>query len=708
MYKLILTFFMAVLTINLIAQPYPEVSIRDIQYQDPATLINYFDDDLGSSLAGDTVTITGMVMVPPYKGADPDSGVLMYCGGGNAGFYIQDTSETDWSGLLLIQSSPISPEFAILDSGTVIKVTGYVEEYQTTTQKTTEFFVLGFDASNIVGTQPRPEPVELTLDSLKEIGTDINKAISEKWEGVYVIIRNVTTFDRNSSGGFKIFDSNNTQLNIGTKSNYFYGTPAPNDGTVLEYIKGYIETRSPSSNGITLNPGYRDDMKIQSFPPVITGVVRDPGIVGYGNAVTVTAQISDQDGTVASASLFYRKNMGANIELAMTNTGGTNYQAVIPAQGDSCTMDYFIKAVDNDNNIAITPSDTVRNRYYYFVLDRPLTIQDVQYNPYGGVYTAYHGYEVTIRGIVTADTTDLKGTETGTSLGPMLLMQNGTGPWSGIKFNGALVNDLYRGYDITVTGTIGEDFGMTQIYGIDDPGQLVINSMGNPLPTPQVLMTSDIATLSNGTTQAEQWEGVLLKYENLTVTDENADGGIGPHDPPNNYNYGDIFVADGSNTNTRIGLEFGSHSYHNFWFFGQDTIPNYVRQGDTFQSVTGVLWYGFSNYKLLPRKDDDFVGWVTDVAEVKPLPEQFELLQNYPNPFNPSTKIEFNLPTEANVSLKIYNLLGEEVQTLINNETKNAGRYTVTFEAGNLATGIYIYRLQAGDFTNNKKMILLK
>ena len=707
MNKLFFFFVILVLSIDIFAQTYPEVTIKDIQYQDPATLNTYFVDDLGSSLDGDTVTITGIVMVPPYKAADPDSGVLMYCGSGNAGFYIQDTSATDWAGLLVIQSSPISPEFQILDSGTVVKITGYVEEYVTSTQKTTELFVLGFDGSNVIGNQKRPEPVELTLDSLK-ISENVNKAISEKWEGVYVIIRNVTTFDRNSSGGFRIFDSNNRQLTIGTKSNYYYQHTAPADGTVLEYIKGYIETRSEASGGVTLNPGFSDDMKIQSFPPVITGVVRDPVLVGYGNSVTVSAQITDQDGTISSASLLYRKNLGANIELAMTNTGGNNYQAIIPAQSDSCIMDFYIKAVDNDNNVAITPSDTVRNRYFYFVLNRPLTIQDVQYNPYGGLYTAYHSYEVTIRGIVTADTTDLKGTETGTSLGPMLMMQNGTGPWSGIKINGALVNDLYKGYDITVRGTMGEDFGMTQIYGIDDPSDLVINSMGNPLPDPHVLTTSEIGILTNGTTQAEQWEGVLLKYLNITVIDENADGGIGPHDPPNNSNYGDIFVADGSGTNTRIGLQFGSHNYHNFWFLGQDIIPNYVRQGNTFESVTGVLWYGFSNYKLLPRKNDDFVGWVTGVENDEVLPLQYALLQNYPNPFNPSTRIEYSLPVEGSVTLKIFNILGQEVRTLINNELMSAGRHTVTFEASSLPTGIYIYRLQTGNYSSNKKMILLK
>jgi photosystem II stability/assembly factor-like uncharacterized protein len=99
------------------------------------------------------------------------------------------------------------------------------------------------------------------------------------------------------------------------------------------------------------------------------------------------------------------------------------------------------------------------------------------------------------------------------------------------------------------------------------------------------------------------------------------------------------------------------------------------------------------------------------------LPEQFSLGQNYPNPFNPSTKIEFTIPQSSFVNLKIYNVLGEEVATLVN-ETKAAGNYEVNFSAkgrsasggntANLPSGIYFYKLQAGNFSESKKMILLK
>ncbi|HPD67907.1 MAG TPA: T9SS type A sorting domain-containing protein [Ignavibacteriales bacterium] len=88
------------------------------------------------------------------------------------------------------------------------------------------------------------------------------------------------------------------------------------------------------------------------------------------------------------------------------------------------------------------------------------------------------------------------------------------------------------------------------------------------------------------------------------------------------------------------------------------------------------------------------------------------MYQNYPNPFNPTTSIKFALKTDAMVNLKIYNILGQEVATLVNNEM-TAGMKTINFNASNLASGVYIYRLEVlgkdgSKFVNTKKMMLLK
>jgi len=89
------------------------------------------------------------------------------------------------------------------------------------------------------------------------------------------------------------------------------------------------------------------------------------------------------------------------------------------------------------------------------------------------------------------------------------------------------------------------------------------------------------------------------------------------------------------------------------------------------------------------------------------LPGEFSLTQNYPNPFNPSTEISFGLPVSSNVTLTIYNVLGQEVATIANQQF-DAGYHTVVWDAGNMPSGIYFYRLSAGSFTDLKKMVLMK
>lgn len=87
--------------------------------------------------------------------------------------------------------------------------------------------------------------------------------------------------------------------------------------------------------------------------------------------------------------------------------------------------------------------------------------------------------------------------------------------------------------------------------------------------------------------------------------------------------------------------------------------------------------------------------------------KEYKLLQNYPNPFNPITKIRFDLPKSEKVVLKIYNVLGQEVETLLQNQIP-AGYHEIEFNAQNLSTGIYFFKIEAGEFHDLKKMILIK
>jgi hypothetical protein len=89
------------------------------------------------------------------------------------------------------------------------------------------------------------------------------------------------------------------------------------------------------------------------------------------------------------------------------------------------------------------------------------------------------------------------------------------------------------------------------------------------------------------------------------------------------------------------------------------------------------------------------------------IPKEYALNQNYPNPFNPSTTISYDIPTDGLVKMKIYDLAGREVKTLVN-EIKTAGRYTVSFNGSSLSSGVYFYRIESGNFVQTKKMLLVK
>ena len=98
---------------------------------------------------------------------------------------------------------------------------------------------------------------------------------------------------------------------------------------------------------------------------------------------------------------------------------------------------------------------------------------------------------------------------------------------------------------------------------------------------------------------------------------------------------------------------------------------------------------------------------VAEENNILSAPIEYSLTQNYPNPFNPSTTIKYSVPDAGNVQLKVYDIIGNEVATLVN-ETKTPGRYEVQFNAAELSTGVYIYSLRAGNFVQTKKMILMK
>ncbi|MFZ1320604.1 MAG: T9SS type A sorting domain-containing protein, partial [Ignavibacteria bacterium] len=135
----------------------------------------------------------------------------------------------------------------------------------------------------------------------------------------------------------------------------------------------------------------------------------------------------------------------------------------------------------------------------------------------------------------------------------------------------------------------------------------------------------------------------------------------------------------------------------------------YTQTGAVYQDIDFVIVNGcpigwaVGNLGVVSKMSIE-VGIVNTGGEI---PVDYTLGQNYPNPFNPETNINFTIPKSGNVTLKIYDVSGKEVSTLVN-EVKNAGNYIVGFNAANLPSGAYFYRLESSSFSATKKMMLIK
>ena len=185
------------------------------------------------------------------------------------------------------------------------------------------------------------------------------------------------------------------------------------------------------------------------------------------------------------------------------------------------------------------------------------------------------------------------------------------------------------------------------------------------------------------------------------------------------YAYGRIYLLNG-NTGALISADPGTYLIDQAaWSF--QVYGSYANQGagncSGYASTMDVKWdanenlYSQSVYGWTVEKwkyNGTLPNFSTGVEETgDALPGEYMLSQNYPNPFNPSTKIDFSIKNSGFVTLKVYDVLGQEVKTLVN-EQKDPGTYRVTFEARDLTSGAYFYTLTAGNFTQTYKMLLVK
>lgn len=296
----------------------------------------------------------------------------------------------------------------------------------------------------------------------------------------------------------------------------------------------------------------------------------------------------------------------------------------------------------------------------YFVAAPSLeaTISEIQYTDDPTGPSPLDGQMVTTSGIATTNNTTYMG---------RFAIQDGEGSW-----NGLFVRDVgypvARGDSLTLTGLVVETDGLTELDLLIDMETV---SSGNPIPAPAVLDPSTVDT-------EESYEGVLVKVEDVIVTDDN----------PSDW----AVAAVGE---CRVG-RWGGYSY-------MPVIDDEL-------SVTGVVGVTLDQNKLEPRDDDD----IEPGTGVPPddMPTVVSMSQNAPNPFDASTGISYALPTDTEVLLQVYSVGGRLVRTLVDG-MQPAGRWSVAWDGMNenerpVANGVYFYLLRTGEKTVTKRMVLIE
>lgn len=733
------------------------VTLQQIQTKSPDSLALGRDK---SDLEGDSVEFIARVVAPPKVSVAHNDFRTLLRGTSSWTCYAQDTSNGLFGGIVIRQGTRgPATGLDLMDTGQIIKIRGVVQEFGSTASNNyanclTQLAIdtaVGYTITPI-GTatkRPVPIPVNITDFAIGDYpnGGSINYVQGEKYEGMYVEIRNVTVAAGvGNRQPWSIIDDNGNKLYMRDFSNFFSISPNetlrvwtnPSVGTLVNYIRGVIinannEGAFGNQLPYAIVPIYPNDLSLGNPPPTMSSPTRSPGVPTPPDSVTVSVTALDPGlapPTITSVKVLWRFNHGAYSEKNMPLVTGNIYSAKMPPAPLGTLVEYVFRAEDNQGAVKLLPTDTLKSKLFYIVrTNDSMSVQDVQYCPNNGGRSAYEGYDVRgVEGIVTCDTSDIPAfsftSAGGTQTSPRrVYIQNGQGKNSGIWLSGNPTDVLHRGDRVRVAGTVEENFSVTRINIVTTSGINVL-STGNPLPSPQILTTSELANFrTDGDTLIEPWESVYCRF-NVPVSISCINAGIGIacttgeplQDTTFRRNFGEILVKDASGVDARLELQDGNHTFTNNWDGTQNppqTGYTLLTKNDIISYVEGVLYFAFSNYKLTPRKNADFgtvtpVGITSNIGNV----ENYFLSQNYPNPFNPVTVIKYNIPVSGNISLKIYDMLGREVRTLLSGYS-NAGTYTVNFDGSGFSSGVYFYKLEANgidgnNFVMTKRMVLLK
>ena len=733
MRKLLLSFVFAVFGMTAFAQNY--VSITDINYVSPTDLAACDDT---SAYLGQTI-ITRGVVVTPGNVSEVASGSVT--GGSRPFIFIQDTAvggqSTPFAGIEVMGvytsstgALQVPATFTQALPGDIVEVKGVVGEYNGSNQLSLA------DANSFSIVSVTSDPVvsdTITVGDLNDAQFVNNVTTGEQYEGSFVTLTDVTVtsvvYFSGNRVSVNVADANGNSINLSDRflaqKMTSWSTVNPNSpqtqgafappvpGTFYTSISGVVRhdangCTGDNGRGYELNAFDASHYDIGYAPPYIANFERDPAVPTSNQDAELLCSITDFDGSVDSVAIAWSAidtQSVANFTVApMTLVSGTTdeYTFEIPKQADGTLVRYYIYAADNDGNVSYYPStpitQSVPNVDFYTVRDNGLSIPDIQFTFNANGTSTLAAQEVTVTGIVTAST------KIG-DLGYLYLQDENATAWGGIWCVGLGLNSYYRDEEVTVTGIVEEYFGMTRL------NVSASSKTGNKATiTPIVIDPSDSASYANF--GWEPYESMLVRYEDpqggqLSISQTNL--GFGDYAVSTSATAAlskSARILAGRQATTAyssLNVQLVTDTSYANLDGEMNVTPIVVDNSMTFDAVEGILFYGFSNFRLLPRNNNDFIGASVTLDSISVATSPIGLdewaagnLKVYPNPATDRILLE----SQGAGVWTISTVLGQEVMrqstqgsSRIDVSAWNAGTYVARF-SGSVGAGTVVLIIQ--------------
>lgn len=724
---LLISCFALFATYSAVAQTLPYVSIYNINFVSPANLANCIDTN---QYYGDTIRTRGIVVTDGNL-SEVASGSVQ---GGNRPFiFLVDTADGGslgpWKGIELMgvyvganNQLLVPPSFTQAIAGDVVEVKAFISAFNGGLQLN----LLDANSFTIVGSANAPVSDTVSLGDLNDPNRVNKLPTGEQWQGSFVTFENVTVTSVIPFSGnrisFDIVDGQGNRMNVSDRflaqklpswttvnpnspqNNGTFVTPVP--GTFYNSLSGVIRhdqngCTGGTGRGYEINPFSASHYNVGFAPPYISNVDRDPPVPTANQSVDITCDITDFDGTVDSVALLWTDNAALQPlqfpKYTMTLKGGSTseFEYTIPNRPDGSFIRYYIYAKDDEGNESWYPAKPVNqtqpNVQFYTVRNNGLKIYDIQYTLNSDGASPLAGQTVTVKGYATASTKQY-------DLGYLYLQDLGGSEWSGIWCVGVGLSDFFREEEVQVTGVVEEYFGMTRINVSQ-----AAKTGNRAVVAPTIVDPSDSASYANF--GWEKWESVYVRYEDpnqqkLWISRPNLGfGDYAVSNSPTAPTSRSGRILAGRQASTAFSSLYVSPIVDttNFNYTVVDGFMNVpaivVTNAMNMDAVEGIMFYGFSNYRLLPRNNDDFIGFSVPLDSTN-LPTspigiaEFETLEGvriYPNPAQDWVKI--SLATQDDFTVTVYSLLGKTIATA-------QGNGSVQLNLGNAENGVYIITLK--------------